>query len=224
MTILNKIITKNRKKAVEPQAGAAAPEPSRLAPKPSGKPVRQVIGQLVSKVIRKAEDVEDKGGGGNGGTPKGLVLPGRAAAMKVARDDAMRRGAEAETGSLKQRPYYSDEVMLKLVNLLYDTVVVDLFHEAGLKADIAHLIGLTRINNSREAWYWAQRIAKEAAYNKYAKGFTPSWSIGEIQMVAFLLARRSIPGQVGPGFMLGVGLAQEQSITKAEEAGEEADF
>lgn len=124
----------------------------------------------------------------------------------------------------KSRPCYSDEVMLKLVNLLYDPLATDLIKEAGITADEAHLMSLTRINSSKEAWFWAQQIAKEAAYNKYGKGHICSWPISRIQRVAFLLARRSIPGSCGPGFMLGVGLAQEQNIVKAEEAGEENEW
>ena len=127
----------------------------------------------------------------------------------------------ADEVDMKSRPCYSDEVMLKLVNLLYDPLATDLIREAGITADEAHLMSLTRINTSKEAWYWAQQIAKEAAYNKYAKGHVCSWPVSRIQRVAFLLARRSIPGSCGPGFMLGVGLAQEQSIVKAEEASEE---
>jgi hypothetical protein len=40
-------------------------------------------------------------------------------------------------------------------------------------------------------------------------------------MVAFLLARRSLPGTVGGAFALGVGLAQEQQISRSEEGAEE---
>jgi len=128
------------------------------------------------------------------------------------------------TEELKDKPYYSDEVALRMVNLLYDPLATDLMEQAGMSADEAHLLSLTRINNSKEAWYWAQQIAKRAMFNKYAKGHKTTWSADRIQMTAFLLMRRSIPGSCGPGFMLGVGLAQEQNIVKAEEAGEESEW
>lgn len=121
---------------------------------------------------------------------------------------------------MKQSPPYSDEVMLRLVNLIYDPLATILFREAGMHADEAHLLSLTRVNSSKEAWYWAQQIAKEAAYNKYVQKIPCNWPISQVQRIAFLLARRSIPGTCGPGFMLGVGLAQEQNITKSEEPGE----
>ncbi len=121
---------------------------------------------------------------------------------------------------MKLSPPYSDAVMLRLVNLIYDPLATILFREAGLHADEAHLLSLTRVNSSKEAWYWAQQIAKEAAYNKYVQKIPCNWPISQVQRIAFLLARRSIPGTCGPGFMLGVGLAQEQNITKSEEPGE----
>ncbi len=124
------------------------------------------------------------------------------------------------TDGIKGSQPYSDEVMLRLVNLIYDPLASLLFKESGLHADEAHLLSLTRINSSKEAWYWAQQIAKEAAYNKYVQKIPCNWPISQVQRVAFLLARRSIPGTCGPGFMLGVGLAQEQNITKSEEPGE----
>ena len=125
---------------------------------------------------------------------------------------------------LKGRPDYSEEVQLRLTNLIYDPLATMLFDNAGIHPDEAHLLSLTRINSSREAASWAQQITREAIYNIYVHHHECDWGPSQIWRVAFLLARRSIPGVCGPGFMLGVGLAQEQSITKSEEPGEEKDW
>lgn len=117
---------------------------------------------------------------------------------------------------LKNRPDYSEEVQLRLTNLIYDPLATMLFENAGIHPDEAHLLSLTRINSSREAASWAQQITREAIYQQYVNGHACTWPASQIWRVAFLLARRSIPGTCGPGFMLGVGLAQEQNITKEE--------
>jgi len=125
---------------------------------------------------------------------------------------------------LKSRPDYSEEVQLRLTNLIYDPLATMLFENAGIHPDEAHLLSLTRINSSREAAAWAQQITREAIYNIYVNRHKCDWAPSQIWRVAFLLARRSIPGTCGPGFMLGVGLAQEQSITKQEEPSEEKEW
>lgn len=128
---------------------------------------------------------------------------------------------------LKQKAYYSDDALIKMVNLLYDPMTIELCKEAEI-SDIAQLLSLTNIKTSREAFYWSHRIATEAYANRYRPGGTGSfhddgtrkWTIGKIEMVAFLIARRSMTMPVGSAFALGVGLAQEQSITKAEDLGD----
>ena len=125
---------------------------------------------------------------------------------------------------LKSRPDYSEEVQLRLTNLIYDPLATMLFENAGIHPDEAHLLSLTRINSSREAAAWAQQITREAIYNIYVNRHKCDWAPSQIWRVAFLLARRSIAGTCGPGFMLGVGLAQEQSITKQEEPSEEKEW
>ena len=138
------------------------------------------------------------------------------------------RKAQAEaSGSTryKNKTYYSDDVQLRLINLIYDPLAQKLFAHAGIDPDEAHLLGLTRINSSREAMYWAQQIAKEAAFNKYVRHIECDWPISQVQRIAFMLARRSIPGECGPAFMAGVQLANEQAIQKEEQkAGEPVDW
>jgi len=134
------------------------------------------------------------------------------------KDKSVRRDEVRD--ELKGRPDYSEEVQLRLTNLIYDPLATMLFREAGIDPDEAHLLSLTRINSSREAASWAQQITREAIYQQYVHNKVCSWPASQIWRVAFLLARRSIPGQCGPGFTLGIGLAQEQNITKAEEDGE----
>jgi len=131
-----------------------------------------------------------------------------------------KKAAEAEELSdnekLKLKSYYSDEALLKMVNLLYDPLTVALVKQIGI-SDEAHLLSLTRINSSREAYFWSVQIAKESALNP-----DRTWRISKIIRVAFLLARRSLDMRA---FMLGVGLAQEQALTKSDEGvGEEAEW
>jgi len=135
--------------------------------------------------------------------------------------------ANDDRDELKRHPSYSDEAMLRLTNVIFDPMVAELCREANIK-DEAQLLSFTKINSSREAIYWANQIAKEAYINRYKPGGktthtdgTPLWPIRKVRRVAFLLLRRSMPGTVGGAFALGVGLAQEQQITKSEEGGEE---
>lgn len=131
---------------------------------------------------------------------------------------------EEVNAELKSRPDYSEEVQLRLTNLIYDPLATMLFENAGIHPDEAHLLSLTRINSSREAASWAQQITREAIYQQYVHGHTCAWPASQIWRISFLLARRSIPGTCGPGFMLGVGLAQEQQITKEESDQEGKDW
>ncbi len=120
------------------------------------------------------------------------------------------------TDRIKERSsHYSDEAMLKMVNLLYDPLTIELCEETGVK-DEAQLLSLTLINSSREAYFWALQLAKEATFS-----INRTWPLSRVIRVAFLLARRSLQMKA---FMLGVGLAQEQAITKTEEAGEETEW
>ena len=129
--------------------------------------------------------------------------------------------------SLKQGSHYSEEAILKMVNLIYDPLTVALSAEIGI-ADEAHLLSLTLINSSREAWHWSVQLMKEAALLqrvRITKGDVPklhqrTWQLSKVQRVAFLLARRSL---MMTAFKLGVGLAQEQNIAKAEEEEEPYD-
>lgn len=134
-------------------------------------------------------------------------------------------------GTMKQKSYYSDDVFIKMTNLLYDPLTIELCTEADI-TDVAQLLGLTKINSSREAFYWSHRLCVEAFANRYRPGGTGpyhpdgtrKWSIDKLRMVSFMLARRSLPGTVGGAFALGVGLAQEQSITRSDGEGEADDW
>ena len=167
------------------------------------------------------KDVKESGKtkGGYGGDGRGMMVPPyQQVKVNTVRPDGV------DTEKVKANPHYSEEVQLRLVNLIYDPLATLLFKEGGIDPDEAHLLSLTKINSSREAWFWATQFQKEAAFNRYVLRFPCKWPLSRVLRVAFLLARRSIPGQMGPGFMLGVGLAQEQNIMKAEEAGEESNW
>jgi hypothetical protein len=125
---------------------------------------------------------------------------------------------------LNDKPYYSDTAQLRMINLTFDPLAEALFAENGIDPDEAHLMGLTRINNSREAMMWAQGIAKEAAFNRYVNGVTTTWPVSKIRRVTFLIMRRSLPMVMGGGFVAAVNVAQEQNITKGEEASEESNW
>ena len=135
---------------------------------------------------------------------------------KMAADELKKTG-----DALKQGSHYSEEAILKMVNLIYDPLTIALCAEIGI-ADEAHLLSLTLINSSREAWHWSVQLMKEAALlqrvriekDDKLKLHERSWPLSKVQRVAFLLARRSL---MMTAFKLGVGLAQEQNIAKAEE-------
>jgi hypothetical protein len=133
---------------------------------------------------------------------------------------------DSGVGPLLDRSEYSDKVQLRLVNLIFDPLS-NLSKEAakaGLHPDDAHLLGLTRVSNSREALYWANQIAREAAFNKYVLKQECDWSIGRIHRLSFLIARRSIPGMCGAGFTTAINVAMEQSISRSEESSEESEL
>lgn len=115
---------------------------------------------------------------------------------------------------LTNLPHYSNEAMLKMVNVLFDPSMLSLSKELGIK-DEANLLSLTRINSSREIFVWAKQITREAALNPHRQ-----WKLGRIFRTSFLFARRSIDMKA---FTMGIGLAQEQNIAKSEESGEEYD-
>jgi hypothetical protein len=134
--------------------------------------------------------------------------------------------AERRKQTMKGSPRYSDEYMVKMANLVFDPMALELCAQAGIK-DEGHLLGLTRINSSKEAFYWARQITMEAAYNRdtspelVEKLGDNKWPLSKVFRVSFLLMRRSLDMK---GFMLGVGLAQEQSIMKTEDTGEGSDW
>ena len=192
---------------------------------------KQVIKPSKPKVSNKkeedwGEDIPETAPPATARTAISSRPPGATHARKTNADDI---------ASMKQKAYYSDDVMLKMTTLLYDPLTVELCRESDV-VDVSQLLGLTNIKSSREAFYWAHRIATESYANRYRPGGTGSfhigingepirkWSIAKIEMVAFLIARRSMTMPVGSAFALGVGLAQEQAITKSEEAGEENEW
>lgn len=185
---------------------------------PLSKPPPKMLPKIAGRNGDRDDDDDELSGGATGSQSPRVIT-------KIPEAPAKHRSPlEDTTEERKQSPAYSDEVMLRLTNLIYDPLATLLFDQAGIHPDEAHLLSLTRINSSREAAFWAQQISKEAAYNRYIKHHPCTWPISQVWRVAFLLARRSIPGVCGPGFTMGVSLAQEQSITKSEEAGEEGDW
>jgi hypothetical protein len=135
-----------------------------------------------------------------------------------------KRPRDPNSDELKDKPYYSDEAQLRMINLTFDPLASALFRENGIDPDEAHLMGLTRINNSREAMLWANGIAREAAFNKYVNHMDSVWPVSKIRRIAFLIMRRSLPMVMGGGFVAAVNVAQEQNITKGEEASEESNW
>lgn len=144
--------------------------------------------------------------------------------------DKVRRAKAEDDGDpeLTDRPEYSERALLRLVNLVYDPIAaLTMLEGAGVHPSESHLLSLTKINSSKEAWFWAHQITKEAAYRKYVEHIPVDWPLSQVLRVAFLLARRSItniPGQCGPGFTTAVNVALEQNIIKQEEAAERADW
>ena len=144
--------------------------------------------------------------------------------QKVNPMEAPAKTRDPDANELKDKPYYSDEAQLRMINLTFDPLASALFRENGIDPDEAHLLGLTRINNSREAMMWAQGIAREAAFNRYVNHMDTVWPVSKVRRIAFLIARRSLPMVMGGGFVAAVNVAQEQNITKGEEAGEESNW
>lgn len=114
---------------------------------------------------------------------------------------------------LKQRAIYSDEVQLRVVNLIFDPSELSFIKE--MVKDEVNLLSLTRINSSREIFVWAKQIVREAALSQKRQ-----WPLEKIFRVAFLFARRSLNMD---GFKEAIKVAQEQSIAKSEDVGEEYD-
>lgn len=144
--------------------------------------------------------------------------------------DKVRRPKADDDGDteITDRPEYSERALLRLVNLVYDPIAaLTMLEGAGVHPSESHLLSLTKINSSKEAWFWAHQITKEAAYRKYVEHIQVDWPLSQVLRVAFLLARRSItniPGQCGPGFTTAVNVALEQNIIRQEEAAERADW
>lgn len=131
---------------------------------------------------------------------------------------------QKDPADLSNRPEYSSEVQLRVVNLTLDPIssMTRFLEEVGIHPDEAHLLSLTRINSSREALHWANQVTKEAAFEIYVNKRTCRYPLSQIRRMAFLLARRSIPGACGAGFTAAVNIAMEQNITQSEEAGEQS--
>jgi hypothetical protein len=162
---------------------------------------------------------------GNGSNPSGELRKSQPSMIRTANPmEVPQRPRNSDSDELKDKPYYSDEAQLRMINLTFDPLASALFKENGIDPDEAHLMGLTRINNSREAMMWAQGIAKEAAFNRYVNGVTTTWPVSKIRRVTFLIMRRSLPMVMGGGFVAAVNVAQEQTITKGEEASEESSW
>lgn len=117
-----------------------------------------------------------------------------------------------EKGDRTEKRQYINEAAIRLQNLLFDTTE-------------EHLLGLTRINSSREALLLSIQITKEAALDPERIANTESPLFGtpltRIWRRSFLMLRRSIDMKA---FMLGVGLAHEQVAAEVEEASEEAEI
>ena len=127
---------------------------------------------------------------------------------------------EDEVSSLKENPHYSESAQLRMINLVYDPLsTLTLLKATGIHPDDAHLLSLSKVNSSVEAMAWANQILRESIYREEIQGYPGSWSPSQIWRNAFLLARRSLPGPCGTGFMMGVGLAREQQIAKVDEEG-----
>ncbi|MDG6912634.1 MAG: hypothetical protein JRN35_06075 [Nitrososphaerota archaeon] len=122
-------------------------------------------------------------------------------------------------GGLKDSANYNDEALIRLVNLTLAplSTLLNFLEEAGIHPDEAHLLGLTKINSSLEAWYWATQIMQEAARLKYIQHKEIRMPLTQILRVSFLLLRRSLPGEGGNGFEMAAGLAREQQFGKLEE-------
>ena len=105
-----------------------------------------------------------------------------------------------------KRTYTTDEAQLRLVNLIYDT-------------DEAHILSLTRIRTSREAFLHATQITREAALLKSRDPVTTPLS--KVWRHAYLLLARSIDMHA---FNMAVGLARGQAEAEADAASEEAEL
>lgn len=131
---------------------------------------------------------------------------------------------QKDPSDLSNRPEYSSEVQLRVVNLTLDPIssMTKFLEEVGIHPDEAHLLSLTRVNSSKEAMHWANQVTKEAAFEIYVNKRPCRYPLSQIRRMAFLLARRSIPGACGAGFTAAVNIAMEQNITQSEEAGEQS--
>jgi hypothetical protein len=105
----------------------------------------------------------------------------------------------------KEKPQnYTEGAALKLVNLLYDV-------------DEAHLLSLTRIKSSREAFMLSMQVVKEAALNPVYDADGKKVPLSRIWRRTFLTLMRSLDMKA---FAWGVGLANNQVEEEAEEPSE----
>lgn len=153
--------------------------------------------------------------------------------QRETRSERSKRIAKDAQARLSAGANYSDAVQMRLTNLMYDPLTVALVKETGMNDEV-NLLGLTRINSSREAFYWAAQITKGSARLRLVQLCEQTrepdcdlgvnerhWSLRKIFRVAFLIARRSIDMVA---FKEGNKLAMEQQITKSEDTGEAEDM
>lgn len=115
-----------------------------------------------------------------------------------------------------ESPYYTKEAALKLTNILYDPVAVEICKQIDVQ-DEGLLLSLTRVNTLRECHQWASKFTQDAAMN-----LNRTWSLGKVYRVAFLLLSRSINMKA---FMSGIGLAGVQAVAEeSEDFGEDKDW
>lgn len=127
----------------------------------------------------------------------------------------MNNKAKNKEEEVKQTPYYSNEALLKMTNVLFDPIASDLVEQANLNRE-AHILSLGRISSSREAHYWASQITRDAGMNPKR-----TWTLDEVYRVAFLLLSRSINMDA---FKLGIGLAGTQAVQETEGVGEDMEW
>ena len=194
---------------------------------------------MAGPIGSKAQHADDKGNRQTSGVKLVAAQTGQqqqsTADERAALTRTQRARATAKRAKeiMESSPYYSGEAVMFMSNLLYDPLAIDMLKEAGIN-DEAMLLGLTSINNSRECFYWAAQITKNAALlkkvrldeaTKYDDVDLPAgqrhWPLSKIFRVAFLISRRSVDMKA---FEWGNKLAQEQQITKSEEQGEAEDM
>ncbi len=198
--------------------------PGDLMPEITAKSARSGKLPKPPKTSQQTVDLSEDGNGGdldlNPKPPQEKAVPAvvqRAASRIVGSRPLVKDKPDGTSNAekIQGKPYYTQEALLKVINLLFDPLTIALVEEAGI-GDEGYLLSLTRIYSSREAWHWATEIGQEAFQNP-----NRTWSISKIIRCAFLLARRSIGMQ---GFLRGIDIAAQQTLVKDEAVGEEADL